>query len=584
MLPNNEHHNDNFDDLLRKKLQSFTAAPPLGAFNRIQADLRRRRNRNIAFSLSALLFIGAGSVYTALQMLNPGNPLAVLYENSGQPVQFGSSAGNKRLNNTNGALKRPQEIPVNRSSNGSNGALPVANSGLPSNTAGTDLNNPLNQSLPGTLQSPEAEHSTASSPVRGRRSATTSGSLNPNAVLSAGATTVTAATGIKKQTTPELISAATSTENNSPDFQGRRRSGHNARMSVSGTAAGRLRDMPADLGHNRLTTKSNNSLFASKTSALLAASAPQEAAPVLEKALSTSGAESIVNNAPVPEALNEAVKSSDFSGYTYTSDSSAAGTKAAKASLTNQESIHSAATLPVSGTETDFSLWALEVYVTPRYSFNRFVPNTSDNLYVSNNTNLNRFQTSRLSAEAGIRLVRKLGSRYECSAGINAARIADVTEYNLQTPELAGYELSQAPVAGVQTAHAVYVAHHIQNNNRFVYSGMQLGLAAYPDKMKRLRVAAGTGLNVLVQGSSTTTTDGTAGQTISSDNGGSPLQRFNANLNLSAGYSVPVNRRSVVLVEPTLTYFLRSAYTGSQALGAKPYMLGLGITYRYFLK
>lgn len=220
--------------------------------------------------------------------------------------------------------------------------------------------------------------------------------------------------------------------------------------------------------------------------------------------------------------------------------------------------------------------WTAGVYFAPRYAFRKFVPNTSDNILITEVNSANQLDPECMGFEFGTSFSRKLASGLYLEGGLSWMQLKENVAYTLTTGKIDSFNVSQAG-NGQVVVEPMYSMEKRQLISSYAYGGLRLGATYYflESGTRRLNITMAGGANLLIKGITKQYSNGEWRETVEFPSAENILEQSNYNLLLGVGYNVSVLDNYEVTLMPTMNYFLGSTFKEREPLGLKPYSLGL---------
>ncbi len=209
--------------------------------------------------------------------------------------------------------------------------------------------------------------------------------------------------------------------------------------------------------------------------------------------------------------------------------------------------------------------WALAVYVTPNYTFQRVLPNKKDEISILKLENKNAFETERLGFETGIRGYYQVRKNLELIFGFQAACVKQhlrLQTVNTQPDSVAVQQ--QGNSISMQIYNSPRAENHLFSYYfGGIFTGMNLRIT------EKLDLSGGLGMNWLLQTRSSGERANVAGNA------------FNPYLNLGLQYQQPLSQKLTLTAGPSMQYYLKPVQEKQAFIGVKPTVIGFSVGMKF---
>jgi hypothetical protein len=221
--------------------------------------------------------------------------------------------------------------------------------------------------------------------------------------------------------------------------------------------------------------------------------------------------------------------------------------------------------------------YSFGVYVSPRYSFIRSIPNVADSILIDQIHTENKFVRERMGYEAGLTINRTFHRKWMITSSLFFSQIKETLSFSHHSSKADSITWTNTGEGVIQLTPQ-FISHHRQYESTFQTVGLNLGASYYYTKNnnRSLYANGSFGFNKLIHG---TTRQYEAGQLIKI-NPAPVLQSINYRFSFGVGYAQRISRKIELTFEPTISYFLRSSFRSQAPVAIKPYTLGLSIGVR----
>jgi hypothetical protein len=221
--------------------------------------------------------------------------------------------------------------------------------------------------------------------------------------------------------------------------------------------------------------------------------------------------------------------------------------------------------------------YSFGIYVSPRYSFIRSIPNVTDSILIDQIHTENKFVRERMGYEAGVTINRMLGRKWMITSSLFFSQQKETLSFSHHSSKPDSITWTTTG-EGVMQLTPHFISHHRQYESSFQTVGLNLSASYYYSKTnKRSLYATGSlGFNKLIHG---TIRQYEAGLLINTTPA-PVLKPMNYRFSFGLGYAHRITRKVELTFEPTISYFLRSSFESQAPVGVKPYTLGLNFGIR----
>jgi hypothetical protein len=221
-------------------------------------------------------------------------------------------------------------------------------------------------------------------------------------------------------------------------------------------------------------------------------------------------------------------------------------------------------------------VWTVGAFAAPRYSFRRFAPEGSDDVYITRLNNRNASNTQRMGYEIGLSVGRSVTHRLAVRTSLAYTRLNENLSYAYTTGRV-DTVLRSLTGDGEILVNPVLQTGERQLISSYAYAGWRAGATWYLAQRGRRRyhLSFDAGANLLVKGRTKTLLNGEWQKTAYFPSRDNLLEQTNYNLQAGIGCSFLAGRGYEFTVMPALNYFLGSTFRGREPFGLRPYSLGV---------
>ena len=220
--------------------------------------------------------------------------------------------------------------------------------------------------------------------------------------------------------------------------------------------------------------------------------------------------------------------------------------------------------------------WTVGAFAAPRYSFRRFAPVGSDDVYITRLNRRNASNTQRMGYEAGLSVGRLVTPRLALRTSLAYTRLNENLSYAYTTGRV------DTVLRSLTSDNEILVNPVLQTGERqlissYAYAGWRAGATWYFAQRARRRyhLSLDGGVNLLVKGRTKTLLNGPWQETVYFPSRDNLLEQTNYNLQVGIGCSFRAGRGYEFTVMPALNYFLGSTFRSREPFGLRPYSLGI---------
>jgi hypothetical protein len=220
--------------------------------------------------------------------------------------------------------------------------------------------------------------------------------------------------------------------------------------------------------------------------------------------------------------------------------------------------------------------WTVGAFAGPRYSFRRFAPEGSDDVYITRLNNRNASNTQRMGYEAGLSVERSVSHRLALRTSLAYTRLNENLSYAYTTGRVDTL-LRSLTGDGEILVNPVLQTGERQLISSYAYAGWRAGATWYFAQRGRRRyhLSLDGGVNLLVKGRTKTLLNGQWQETAYFPSRDNLLEQTNYNLQAGIGCRFRAGRGYEFTVMPALNYFLGSTFRSREPFGLRPYSLGV---------